>query len=226
MNAYKRKLLLSLWIGISIVTFLTMVTTAENPSDVQITLKSKNWGPDPSGEGSRATITISMNKMGTLVYVEEYYAKGADGNPKFFYSNRHEEEMKDYTTSFDLIRPKSHNKQYWSMIKSKILLNREIVYEVWINTSGTYKNFEGRTSWNNNSTVDIGKGRPTIQKKEPFNPSGITSSTTSSTSEMSNTENTTVEPVVTKPSPSVDIYVAIGTVLSVYFYHRRGKSRK
>jgi len=120
----------TLLVSISIITLLSVVTTAQSPSDLSITLKSKNWGPDPSGEGSRATITISMNKMGSLVYVEEYFATDSSGQPKFFQSNRHEEEMKDYAVSFDLIRPKSHNKQYWSMIKSKILLDREIVYEV------------------------------------------------------------------------------------------------
>lgn len=219
---YGKGFLSTLLVSISIITLLSMVTTAQSPSDLQITLKSKNWGPDPSGEGSRATITISMNKMGSLVYVEEYFATDSSGQPKFFQGNRHEEEMKDYAVSFDLIRPKSHNKQYWSMIKSKILLNREIVYEVWINTSGTYKNFDGRTSWYNNSTVDIGKGRPDIQKKEPFNPTGSTKSIT----EINSTKNSIVEPVTTRESPAIGIYATIGAVLSVYiFSRRRGNNR-
>lgn len=219
---YIKGFLSILLVSISIITLLSMVTTAQSPSDVQITLKSKNWGPDPSGEGSRATITISMNKMGSLVYVEEYYGIGAGGDPKFFQSNRHEEEMKDYTVSFDLMRPKNHNKQYWSLIKSKILLNREIVYEVWINTSGTYRNYEGKTSWYNNSTIDIGKGRPVIQKKEPFNPAG----TTVSVPEINYTKNTTVDPIATKASPAIEIYTAIGTVLSVYMYSRRRGNKR
>jgi hypothetical protein len=220
MKIYRRRLLMALCASISIFILLTMVSTAQ--SDVQITLKSKNWGPDPTTDGSRATITISMNKMGSLVYVEEYYANGADGQPKFFQSNRHEEEMKDYTVSFDLIRPKSHSKQYWSLIKSKILLNREIVYEVWINTSGTYRNYEGKTAWYNNSTIDIGKGRPVIQKKDPFNPTG----TTTSVAEINSTKNATIDPTATKASPAIETYAAIGTVLSVYMYsRRRGNNR-
>ena len=210
----------TLLVSISIITLLSVVTTAQSPSDLSITLKSKNWGPDPSGEGSRATITISMNKMGSLVYVEEYYATASDGQPKFFQGNRHEEDMKDYATSFDLIRPKSHNKQYWSMIKSKILLDREIVYEVWINTSGTYKNFDGKTSWYNNSTIDVGKGRPVVQKKEPFNPAG----STTSIAEINSTA--TPEPVATKASPAIETYAVIGTVLSVYMYSRRRGNKR
>jgi len=106
------------------------------------------------------------------------------------------------------------------MIKSKILLDREIVYEVWINTSGTYKNFDGKTSWYNNSTIDVGKGRPVVQKKEPFNPAG----STTSIAEINSTA--TPEPVATKASPAIETYAVIGTVLSVYMYSRRRGNKR
>lgn len=202
-------------IGIAIVILLSVSSIAQT-DDVQVTLKSKNWGPDQNLGGSRATITITTNKIGNLTYVEEYYGTDSDGQPKFFSGNRHEEEMKNYATSFDLVRPKNNHLQAWSLIKSKVILDRVVAYEVWINTSGTYRSFTGRAAWFNNSSFDIGKGRPTIQKKEPFNPMN--------TAAANDTENVTVNNVAiveTQKSPMLGTYTVIGIILSVYAFTRK-----
>lgn len=210
-----KRFLITFLVGITIVTLFSMSSiaqsVAQSAEDVQVTLKSKNWGPDPNWGGSRATITITTNKIGSLAYVEEYYSVAADGQPKFFSGNRHEEEIKDYTTVFDIIRPKNNHYQDWSLIKSKVILDKIVVYEVWINTSGTYRSFVGRVAWVNNSTIDIGKGRPAIQNREPFNPVN--------TAGINDTENVIVS--VAKKSPMLDTYPAIGIMLSVYLFIRK-----
>jgi len=78
----------TLLVSISIITLLSVVTTAQSPSDLSITLKSKTGVLTLQEKVAELTITISMNKMGSLVYVEEYYATASDGQPKFFQGNR------------------------------------------------------------------------------------------------------------------------------------------
>jgi len=210
-------------VGIAIVTLFAVIATAQSEDEIQVTLKSKNLGPDPAWGGSRATITITTNKIGDLTYVEEYYGVGGDGKPKFFNGNRHEEVMKDYTTSFDLIRPDHDHKQSWSMIKSKVIFDKVMVYEVWINTSGTYRSFTGRAGWFNNSTIEIGKGRPTIQKKEPFDPMNNLAKVSESNVE-DNLEDNSVNSdnsSTSVRSPMLEGYAIIGTVLFVYIFSRK-----
>ena len=210
-------------VSIIIVILLSGSSMALNVSDVQVTLKSKNFGPDPNWGGSRANILITMNKMGNLTYIENYYSTDASGQPKLYSGNRNEVAMQDYTVSFDVIRPNKRHEQEWSMIKSTIILDRVTVYEVWINTSGTYRSFTGRQAWANSSTVDIGKGRPVIQKKEPFNPM----STVGQVNNTAGVENNTADDVTTvNKSPSLDISVIIGTIFSVYVLGKYSNRKK
>ncbi len=197
---------------------------------VQVTIKSKNWGPDPAWGGSRATITVTTNKLGNMVYVEEYYGVSSGGEPKYYSGNRYENNLKDYTVTFDLIRPDHDHRQAWSQIKAKVLIDKEIIYENWINTSGTYKSFTGRSAWYNDSAMEIGKGRPVVQKREPFDPM---SSATATPTEVgndaenngndknvnSNVDNGT-DIIVPEKSPMLGIIVVISILLSVYILRR------
>lgn len=212
------------FVGIVILSLFSMVggaqVTQPSTNEVQVTIKSKNWGPDPAWGGSRATITVTTNKIGNLVYVEEYYGVGSDGQPKFYSGNRYENAMKDYTVTFDLIRPDHDHRQAWSTIKAKVLLDKDIIYETWINTSGTYKSFVGRTAWYNDSAMQIGKGRPVVQKREQFDP--MNTATAASTDGTNVTENTgdninnNTDVVANEKSPAFEITIVIVALLSIY----------
>lgn len=204
-------------IGVTIATLLSTVCIAQqNASDVQVTLKSKNMGVDPDWGGEKATIIITINKMGHLTYIEDYYGTDSDGQPKFYQGSRYETDMSDYTVTFDIHRPSSRRREYWSLIKSKVMLDNVVIYDPWINTSGTYKSFAGRAVWFNNSTIDIGKGRPYIQKKEPFDPTGdITEGQTSDTENV--TDNST-DVIVPEKSPTIGIPLVIAILFSVRMF--------
>ncbi len=197
-----------------IILLFSGSSMALDASDVQVILKSKNLGPNPSFGGNDANILITLNKMGKLVYIEEYYGTDFEGEPKFYSGNRKETVMQDYTVSFDLIRPGSKHDQYWSMIKSTIILDNVIIYDIWINTTGTYKSSPGRQTWFNNSTIDIGKGKPIIQKKEPFRP-------TVPVEILNNTSNDTVNNGTdAKESTMLEISTVIVTIFSVYMFRK------
>lgn len=205
-------------ISVTIVTLFSMICVADpNMNDIQVTLKSKNWGPDPTSGGSRATITITINKMGKMVYLEEYYGVDGSGQPKLYSGNRYETNMKDYIVSFDLNRPTSRRNQEWQTIKAKVLLDNVVVYEIPINTSGTYKSFVGRAIWLNSSDINIGKGRPVIQKKESFDPTGGVAGTQTNSTE--NVVNNGTNIIVPK-SPLLDIPVVIAILFAVYICFR------
>jgi hypothetical protein len=216
-------ILTTLLVSVAVAALLSTVGVAQqNTSDVQVTLKSKNWGPDPTWGGSRATITIATNKMGKLVYNEEYYGTDSDGQPKLYQGNRYETVMTDYTVTFDVMRPDHHRHQSWTMIKSLVMLDNVNVYEVWINTSGTYKSFTGRAIWQNNSVIDIGKGRPVVQKREPFNPmGGVTATTQTNNTASVNTVDNSTKTIVPEKSPMVEIPLAIAILFTVYFFSNR-----
>jgi hypothetical protein len=204
-------------ISVAMISLLSTVCVAQqDTSNIQVTLKSKNWGPDPAMGGSRATITITMNKIGHLAYVEEYYGTDANSQQKLYSGNRYEANMSDYTISFDLNRPNARRQQYWSTINAKVMLDGVIVYEIPINTSGTYKSFTGRAIWLNNSVIDIGKGRPSIQKKEPFDPTGGIAEVQTNNTE--NIDNNSTKVIVPAKSPTLDIPVAIAILFAVYIF--------
>ena len=210
-------------ISVTVVTLFSMICVADlNMNDIQVTLKSKNWGPDPTLGGSRATITITINKMGKLVYLEEYYGVDGSGQPKLYSGSRYETNMSDYTVSFDLNRPTTRRQQDWQTIRAKVMLDGVVVYALPINTSGTYKSFTGRAVWFNNSDINIGNGRPVIQKKDSFDPTGgVAGAQTNST--VSVVDNSTK-----MKSPALDVPVIIAILFAVYVCFRleNKKNRK
>lgn len=211
-------------ISVIIVTLFSMVGAAQiNSGDIQVTLKSKNWGPDPTLGGSKATITITVNKMGKLVYLEEYYGVDGSGQPKLYSGSRYETNMSDYTVSFDLNRPTTRRQQDWQTIKAKVMLDNVVVYELPINTSGTYKSFTGKAVWFNNSVIDIGKGRPSIQKKDSFDPNqGVPGTQTNDTRNVVDNVTQTVQ-----KSPMLDMPVVIAILIAVFIcFHVNKKNIK
>ena len=130
---------------------------ALDPNDIQVTIKMRSMGSDPSTGGTKANITITTNLIGNLVYAEEYYSPGSSGVQNFCCGSRYESIMNDYTISFDLKRPNHDHWQKWSLVKSKVLIDGVIVYEAWTGTGGTYRSFSPETSSiKNNSATNTG----------------------------------------------------------------------
>jgi hypothetical protein len=211
-------------IGATYVILFSMVSVAQQNTDaIQVTLKSKNLGLDPVWGGDKATITLTINKMGNLTYIEEYYGMDSYGQPNLYQAGRHEAVMSDYTITFDMNRPNKKHGLYWSLIKSKVMLDKVTVYETWINTSGTYRSFTGRSAWFNNSTIDVGKGRPAIQKRESFDPT-----VANATSQINDTENVTdnsTKVIVPEKASMLEVPLIIAILFAVYVFSHR-KNRK
>lgn len=191
-------------------------------SDVQVILKSQNLGLDKNYGVYIVNITITMNKIGNLTYREYYYqtdfSSGSAGQQTLFRTSSYDIPMKDYTASFVVNRPGlKSERDSWNSIKAIVLLDKNIVFEVLMpGQSGTYKSFvTGKMVFTNDSTIQVGKTRPTIEKKPP--PSFVPPSTTVTINDTGNvdTENTA------KQSPMFETSVIIATIFSVYIFTRK-----
>lgn len=222
----KKYLLLSIVFAI-FVSIFSIEGIAQNATDIQVTIKMRNLGFDPSSGGTKTNITITTNKIGNLVYVEDYYSSNSYGQPNFYSGNRYEVAMNGYIVSFDLKRPNNNHWQAWSLVKSKILLDGVIVYDTWTGTSGTYKSFGPDISTNkNNSVASAGKMRSDQRLPEQFVDPVHDDSNANDTNNVGNIRpmyNITNLGGTTQKTPAIGIPVIIIVILSVYMFKRMNK---
>ncbi len=220
----KKYLLLSI-IFVCFVSIFSIEGVAQNTSDTQVTIRIRNLGTDPSTGGTTANITITTNKIGNMTYVEEYYSVDSYGQPKFCCDSRYEVIMKDYIVSFDLKRPDHDHWQEWSFLKSKILLDRDIIYYARTGISGTFKSPVPEISSNiNNSVVSAGRIRSDNQRinqqfvdivHEDNNTNGMIN-----IREIRPMYNVTSIEGMSKKVPMIGISVGIMLILSVFIFKR------
>ncbi len=218
----KKYILLSIAFVI-LISIFSIEVIAQESSDVQVVIKMRNLGADRSTGGTKSNITIALDKIGTLVYVEEYYS-GSYEQPNYCCSSRYETIMKDYLVSFDLGRPASDHWQRWSLVKSKILLDKVIIYEEWTGRGGTYRS--GSTKNNSSSSEKITSVSPKIteQVDNTYVYNNTNDKVIENVIQMYNdTLNDTKPERTTREVPSIGIPVIIMVILSVYLFKRMNK---
>ena len=55
----------------------------------------------------RVEVNITTDVIGNLAYIEEYYSRDAESQPKFFGGIRHEVSMTTNTIAFEVMRPET-----------------------------------------------------------------------------------------------------------------------
>ena len=194
---------------------------AQSTSDIQVILKSQNYGLDKAFGVYRANITVSMNKMGSLTYRESYYktdyTNGA-GQPVLFRTNSYDVVMSGYTVSFPVTRPGLRSERdSWNTIKATVVLDKEVVFETWISQSGTYRSFvTGKTVWTNDSSVTIGKTRPNVDKKPSIFEAPVTN-----TDNNTGTDSADDSGDESKKAPMIETIFILGIIIFCVYYQKK-----
>lgn len=185
MSDYMKKILLTIPIAtLSAILILSIISVAQydiqnNTHDIQnntqnnilnansindvpnIILKTKFLYYDKYWNGNRILINITIDKLGNLVYLEEYYKIDQDGNPEIVTTGRYYEGIiKNGYLSFEIVRPKKGNE--FSLIKGVVVLDRERIFETWINSSATYKSYN---MTKNKNPIIVKRVKPDIEKR-------------------------------------------------------------
>lgn len=81
-------------------------------------------------------INININRLGHLLYIEEYYTIDANENPKYITSNKYYDNNITYTNiSFQILRPFSSSGKYYSLVRGVVILDNKRVNERWLTTT-------------------------------------------------------------------------------------------
>jgi hypothetical protein len=218
------KLIMSLifWLTISTILLSTVgaasaanAPSAANADTTQIILRTKFLYEDRINNGHRIQINITSNRIGNLIYLEEYYKIDQDGNPQLFNSLRCPDDTNkcftdqgqfnnfDNSISFEIVRPRMTNG--YSLIKGIVIFDGQRTYETWINSSATYK--YGISS-NRNSTV---KRLPPVVEKREF--------------AQFNASQSHTNPNVT-PKAGEELPLALMAISMIYILGRRKSKRR
>jgi hypothetical protein len=146
---------------------------------IKFSIKSKSVGKDKNFNTDIVRINITLDRLGKLTYIENYYLEGSE-SLKFQSSTKYFDTiLADKNISFNISRPKpgSINDRRYVFIESIILLDGKMIFNKTVNLSNRYK-----LDYTNMPTV-----KPNTTKKSPTN-------TTNKTAKNSiNTTNKTVK---------------------------------
>lgn len=201
-----------------IITLLPTIMAEENTetSNIKISIKSKLMGIEKNWNTENVRINITIDRLGRLVYMENYYSQGG-GGPKLYSTGRYYAiNITNGSLSFNISRPRGGKKTY-VFIQSIVILNDNVIFEQWLNLSNRTKlgNVKSpvktnKNSTRNNTTSDI------VLKARSKNLSGTDNIDIIDDINKKNI----VNKEMTKKSPGFGIITAITVISIVHIFKR------
>ncbi len=132
---------------IAIIILLSIDSTAQNDGiqmPTMVSIHTDYLGNNNTWGFSDILINITVNKLGHLVYVEEYYTVDGSGNPKYVLSNRYYDNNITYNNiSFQILRPFSHSGEIYNSIRGVVIFDDKRISEKWIGAvNGTHLTYD------------------------------------------------------------------------------------
>ncbi len=114
--------------------------TSEIKIPTKVSIYTKYLGDNSTWGFGDIIINITINKLGHMIYLEEYFTVDSNQNPKYAMTNKYyDNNITNNTTSFQILRPFGRAGRLYSLIRGVVLLDNRRVYEKWINTiNGTH----------------------------------------------------------------------------------------
>lgn len=197
---------------------------APNASNVKISIKSKFLEVEKNRNIEKIRINITIDRLGRLVYMENYYSQGGEG-PKFYGIGRYyDANLTNSSVTFNISRPRGNNRTYL-FIQSIVLLNNTVIFEQWLSLPNRTKlgNIkspvnETKKSTRNNTIINnvTSKPRPkSLSGTDNINNSNdINKADKQNDISLSENSVNIVDKEMTKKSPGFGIITAI-TVISI-----------
>lgn len=219
-------------------------STTSNASNVKITVKSRFMGIEKNWNTEKVRMNITINRLGRLIYIENYYSQGIEG-PKFYSTDRYyDNNLTSGNLTFNISRPRS--KKTYFFIQSVVFLDNKVIFEQWLNLSNRTKlgsanaNIRSPVKTTKNSTISETSRGVTPKPELPRSKAGTLSgtdytNTTSKTDDINKANKESdidisknriniTEKEMTKKSPGFGILTAI-TVIPIIHLFRKKKNK-
>jgi hypothetical protein len=131
-----------LLISIFIIVGLARADVENNTNDtIKFSIKSKFLGQDKNFNTEIVRINITINKLGKLTYIENYYLEGSESLKLQSSAKYFDTILADKNISFNISRPKpgSISNRRYVFIESIILLDGKMIFNKTVNLSNRYK---------------------------------------------------------------------------------------
>lgn len=114
------------------------VAQSENTTQnkLKTSINQNYTGFDYYNFGDKYEINITVNRLGNLKYIEDYFTVDSNSNPKHVMSKTYyDSKVSENNISFEILRPVSHSGKTYKMIRGAIILNDKRIYERWLRIS-------------------------------------------------------------------------------------------
>lgn len=109
--------------------------TFQYKDHTKMSIRTKNLGRDRNWNAQKVLINITINRLGNLTYIEEYFSVDSHSQPKFYSSQIHyESKLTKGNISFEILRPRKNLKTF-ILTKGIIILDGKMIYERWITSN-------------------------------------------------------------------------------------------
>lgn len=100
----------------------------------KVSIHTEYLGDNKSAWGfSDMLVNITINRLGHLIYIEEYYTEDSSEDPKFVTSRSYyNDNITDNDISLQIMRPFSRSGTYYSLVRGVVIFDNKRVYEKWI----------------------------------------------------------------------------------------------
>lgn len=167
-----------------------------------------NPGPlDQNFNAHVVDVNITVDTIGNLTYLEEYFAVDSYGQPLHYDGIRHEETLKTNSVTFSIMRPRDKQGREYTSIETKVLMENKVIFDEWIPIGSTYRV---------NNLKNVTKNRTVVR-------SNTTTINKPIILERPNSINKTI--IEDQKAPGFDIVVAAIAIFGVCFL-RRSNIRK
>lgn len=123
---------------IVIIILLPVSSMAQKGNDIpiKISINTTYIGFNKAWFVSDYRVNMSINRLGHMTYIEEYFTVDSNSNPKPVMSKTHYDgNITNHNVSFQMMRPMSRSGKAYNMIRGAVVLDGKRIYEKWLKTS-------------------------------------------------------------------------------------------
>lgn len=124
-------------INFSINVFAQDNSSISDINNTNIRVKITYLGYDKNWNAEKLRINITIDRLGHLLYVENYYSMGSEAPKSYSSKTYYDNNLTSNKISFEILRPKTRLGKPYSLIKSTIALDGKIISEKWLDSLKT-----------------------------------------------------------------------------------------
>lgn len=122
-----------------IILFPTVIMATQNENITKVTIRTESLGRDRSTSQKIMLINMTINNLGHLIYIEEFYTIDSYSQPNLYDIKRFDQgNITENNLSFQILRPRKSSEMPYRLIKAIVVLNKTRVYERWLSDDAKF----------------------------------------------------------------------------------------